>query len=798
MSTNKKHSALQQRSSGLGKLLGKGLLLFGILILSFLSANSFGQTYTINQGGSVSTCSGTLYDSGGELGNYGSGVDYEFTVYSSAGEAVMADIAEFDTRFNATLYIYDGSSSATGTLIGQHAGPWSSTPTYISSGDCLTFRFISGPGGTRAGFKINLSCAPPATDYLISDGGSHSICSGTLYDSGGAGGDYSADENSEITFTSLGGYALEVDFLLLDLERWADVLNIYDGPTTSSTLLVSLDRNSSTGVYTSTGTSLTFQFTSDGNREDPGFVASLNCVPIAPVHTIVNGGLLSTCSARIYDDGGQANDYAPNNTIMQNICSDDGSSAVIIDFASADYGFGDYLEIYDGMDAVGTLYHTITGSDIPSGPLISSGTCLSIVSYADNNWEGAGFAADVSCTPIVPGHTIDEEGTVNSCGVRLYDTGGQSGSYGPSEDYTMTFCSDNGSILDATISSIDIRDGDYLYIYDGTSTSDPLLASFTSTSAIQGPYSSSGTCLTFRFTSDGVGSTGAGFAIDIACATAPNTISLTSAVGTDAQTVCVGTAITDITYATTGATGATFSGLPSGVSGSWSADVVTISGTPAVAATYNYTVTLTGGSGTGSALGTITVTPDMTVGVASSTPTLCVNTALTAITHATTLATGISNDGVDGANGLPAGVSATWAGDVITISGTPSAAGTFNYSIALTGGCGTVNATGTITVESVAPPTIVGPVTVCNPSTVTYTVADPVGYSFLWTVTNGTIVGSNTNSTVDVLWNTAGQGTVSVVITSVNSCANSNNITVDVNNVADTGEIQSSTSLTRR
>uniref|UniRef100_UPI0023B0BE85 hypothetical protein n=1 Tax=Tenacibaculum bernardetii TaxID=3021375 RepID=UPI0023B0BE85 len=72
---------------------------------------------------------------------------------------------------------------------------------------------------------------------------------------------------------------------------------------------------------------------------------------------------------------------------------------------------------------------------------------------------------------------------------------------------------------------------------------------------------------------------------------------------------------------------------------------------------------------------------------------------LTNITHSTAGATGISNNGVSGANGLPAGVSASWASDEITISGTPTASGTFNYSIELTGGCNpAVNAIGTITV----------------------------------------------------------------------------------------------------
>src|SRR6185436_15158986 len=86
-----------------------------------------------------------------------------------------------------------------------------------------------------------------------------------------------------------------------------------------------------------------------------------------------------------------------------------------------------------------------------------------------------------------------------------------------------------------------------------------------------------------------------------------NTITLTSAAGTNNQTKCINTAIANITYSTTGATGATFSGLPSGVTGNWAANVVTISGTPTVSGTFNYIVTLTGGCGTVTATGTINV-----------------------------------------------------------------------------------------------------------------------------------------------------------------------------------------------
>src|SRR5260221_8059993 len=170
-----------------------------------------------------------------------------------------------------------------------------------------------------------------------------------------------------------------------------------------------------------------------------------------------------------------------------------------------------------------------------------------------------------------------------------------------------------------------------------------------------------------------------------------NTVSAASS----SPTLCINTALTNITHTTTGATGigAPVS-LPAGVTAAWAANTITISGTPTASGTFNYSIPLTGGCGAVNATGTITVNPTNTVSAASSSPTLCINTALTAITHTTTGATGIGAP-----VSLPAGVTAAWAANTITISGTPTASGTFNYSIPLTGGCGAVNATGTITVN---------------------------------------------------------------------------------------------------
>ncbi len=157
------------------------------------------------------------------------------------------------------------------------------------------------------------------------------------------------------------------------------------------------------------------------------------------------------------------------------------------------------------------------------------------------------------------------------------------------------------------------------------------------------------------------------------------------------RTTCINSAITSITLATTGATGATVTGLPAGVTGTWAANVVTISGTPTASGSFTYTVTTTGGCPPATTTGTITVNQNTIA--AGTSQTVCINISINPINLATTGATGATFAG------LPAGVTGSWAGNVATISGTPTASGTFNYTITTTGGCPPATTTGTITVN---------------------------------------------------------------------------------------------------
>ncbi len=260
--------------------------------------------------------------------------------------------------------------------------------------------------------------------------------------------------------------------------------------------------------------------------------------------------------------------------------------------------------------------------------------------------------------------------------------------------------------------------------------------------------------------------------------TPDNTINLSSALGTDTQTKCINTLITPITYSTTGAIGGSDSGLPAGVSGSWSGNVYTITGTPTVSGSFPYTITLTGGCGTITKTGTITVTPDKTITLTSAIgtdiQTVCVNNILTNITYSTTGATSATF------GGLPSGVTGTWLADAITISGTPVVAGNYPYTITLNGGCGSLSVTGsgtiitgnTIALSSLAgtdsqTPCINTAITPITYSTTGATGANftniPAGLSAIWALNVITISGTPTVAgaytyTVDL---TGGCGVVS-------------------------------------
>lgn len=104
------------------------------------------------------------------------------------------------------------------------------------------------------------------------------------------------------------------------------------------------------------------------------------------------------------------------------------------------------------------------------------------------------------------------------CSGTIHDFGGPYKAYYNNENYTWTIAPEGASSLDFNFTSFDTENGyDFLYIYDGASTSSPQIAGspFSGTTSPNSFTSTTG-AVTFRFVSDG-GITAPGFVANYTC-----------------------------------------------------------------------------------------------------------------------------------------------------------------------------------------------------------------------------------------------------------------------------------------
>jgi hypothetical protein len=263
------------------------------------------------------------------------------------------------------------------------------------------------------------------------------------------------------------------------------------------------------------------------------------------------------------------------------------------------------------------------------------------------------------------------------------------------------------------------------------------------------------------------------------------TMSLTG--GSATPSICKSSALGTNTVYTFGGGATTASitagALPAGMLGSVVGSTFVISGTPSVAGSFAYTVTSSGaGSCSPVSLGgTITVydLQSMSLTGGSASPTLCKSTLLGTNT-VYTFGGGATSASIT-AGSLPAGMSGSVVGSTFVIAGTPSASGSFAYTVTSSGAgsCSPVDLGGTITVNATPIPTFttVPGSPICNYTNATYTTQAGQS-SYVWSgfgaagVDYNIIAGGlgSTDNTVTLQWIGTGTKAVSVSYSTV-SCA---------------------------
>lgn len=121
--------------------------------------------------GSVTTCDGTFFDSGGPDANYSNSENYTLTFYpETAGAKMRFQFTSFSTESDYDfLYVYDGPNTDA-TLVGEFSGD--GVPELladITSSDpsgAMTFKFISDESYSYNGWQATVSCFIPADNDL--------------------------------------------------------------------------------------------------------------------------------------------------------------------------------------------------------------------------------------------------------------------------------------------------------------------------------------------------------------------------------------------------------------------------------------------------------------------------------------------------------------------------------------------------------------------------------------------------------------------------------------------------------
>jgi len=474
-----------------------------------------GEVITMTAG-MQAVCGATIYDPSG-TGNYNTYGTWK-QVYRAAnpGQRLSFTFTQFAINGNNGghwVRIYDGPNS-TYPLIGQYNNFNWHPGTVQSSGEYLTFVFdVSNTGagvGGNAGYAGTLTCFGSVLPVFTQQNGTSNTCNGVYYDTGGPLNNYSNNESSVKTFCSDNGNKLRITFNQNEAQiASGDTLFVFDGASTSAPHLATFISGSNMEPMKSSGTCLTFKWSSNASTVNRGWQGFINCVTTQfAVDTFgISSGVRSTCNAFISDgSGGYAYGYGSNTQTYHSYNGNRLKFEYSLLSINGNNG-GHWLRIYDGPNTSYPLIGQYNNFNWIPASIESSGAYLTFVFDATNTAAGVGSAQGyegmLTCTgPVLPTFTLTGT-TVNTCEGVFYDSGGPDLNYSNNELQTQTFCSDNGQMIRFTFNNNEtqIASGDTLWVFDGSTISAPPLAMYITGSIIE-PITSTGTCLTFKWRSN--------------------------------------------------------------------------------------------------------------------------------------------------------------------------------------------------------------------------------------------------------------------------------------------------------
>jgi hypothetical protein len=340
--------------------------------------------FPISDGGTITTCTGTFYDSGLDTANYQNSEDYTMTFLPPAGqEFIVVEFNSFETENNYDkLYVYLGADTNAPEMQGS---PFMGTnsPGRIESNNGITFHFTSDSSVNRSGWEATVSCfTPTSTPDCVTN-------------------PVPADQATNVFPTEI-SWTASPGTNSYDVYFGTDPNPLTNTPVTVNTTNMTITTNANTTYYwtvlptnnfgTTTGCDV-WSFTT-GNAQ----------------YFMTDGLEVITCDAMFYDEGGPNNNYSNGLDQTMTFRPDTSNMVISAYFNSFDVELGssgtqyDYLEVYDGINSSAPLigkFSADDGAPVPTElqPVIATNPdgALTFVFHSDGSLSRAGWDASISC-----------------------------------------------------------------------------------------------------------------------------------------------------------------------------------------------------------------------------------------------------------------------------------------------------------------------------------------------------------------------------------------------------------------
>lgn len=319
---------------------------------------------------------------------------------SSSSDAGLMEVGVYDgTTFTPVTTVPATAFNRTGQDAphANHVAPISFAGVTPQAGLRMAIRITGATSGNSwnlDNFLVSLigGTTPTEPDVVVMDGTVTSIttCNATIYDNGGADGDYAtySDETLEVIPATPGAYLHFTG--TYDMEGGYDHVYIYDA---NNTQLADLTGEGTLDLTVPGPVSIVLE--SDGSVCYSGFVFNVTCTEEMPelpdTYTMGEVATVTTCDAIIYDNGGATANYETNSdeTILITPAVT-GAHLHIYGSYNMETNW-DYIYIYDNNN---NLLQTLTGQG--SVDLVVNGPAVINLS-SDGSVCYSGFEFHVEC-----------------------------------------------------------------------------------------------------------------------------------------------------------------------------------------------------------------------------------------------------------------------------------------------------------------------------------------------------------------------------------------------------------------